>query len=282
MVIKIDEKRLKGMIQEIITETLYGTLPKHNIAGNMYSVALEGKPYLIKEGLIETYPIERVIFSLSGLFDLYSGDDPKERNRVLYTLDHGNDCKYNGTIEIAESKNETQRIEIKVSRKAFNQVDFDKYLLKYGWFCGFAGRLFGYTDMVQFIYEKKFDVEVTDAVMKKRYIYHICPNIYLNRINWKGLKPKFSSWNRFSNPERIYFFLKDIPHDTFIVWVNNFKEGKNINNTDDGWSLLRIDTASLTNNPSFYFDPRMKDGIYTMDNISPESIEIIDFIKGEI
>ena len=50
---------------------------------------------------------------------------------------------------------------------------------------------------------------------------------------------------------------------------------------NDGWSLLKIDTSVLTNNPNFYFDPRMKDGVYTMDTISPESIEIIDYISKE-
>ena len=50
---------------------------------------------------------------------------------------------------------------------------------------------------------------------------------------------------------------------------------------NDGWSLLKIDTSVLTNKPNFYFDPRMKDGVYTMDTISPESIEIIDYISKE-
>lgn len=282
--IKIDEEKLKGLIKEIVEEILFNTLPKHDASGNMYSTILNGKPYLLKEGLICTYPIKNVIFALKSLFNLYDGNDVDERNKILFFLDRQQNYNgYNGVIFYNKySQNNTERIEIKVNENDFNQNDFDKYLLKYGWFCGIYEKLKGYDNLIRLIYEKKFDVDVTDEVIKNKYIYHICPNIYLNKINKTGLKPKFSSWNQFSNPERVYFFMNELTHEEFVLWVNEFNAEKKFDyQRNDGWSLLKIDLSNLTNNPTFYFDPRMKNGVYTMDTISPENIEIVDYISKE-
>lgn len=282
--IKINEKRLGKMVKKIVEEVLFNTLPKHDAAGNMYTTMLEGKPYLIKEGLISTYPIKNVIFALKSLFNLYDGSDLMEKNKILFYLDKQQYYHdYNGIIFYNKySQNNTERIEIIVNENDFNQNDFDKYLLKYGWFCGIYEKLRGYNNLIRLIYEKKFDIDVTEEVIKNKYIYHICPNIYLNKINKYGLKPKFSSWNQYSNPERVYFFMKELTNKEFVLWVNEFNAEKEFNyQKNDGWSLLKIDVSKATNNPKFYFDPRMKNGVYTMDTISPENIEIIDYISKE-
>ena len=278
--INLNEDKLKKIISSVINEVLFGGLPKKEPTGDIYWATLQNKPYVIEEGLIKTYPIENVIHSISGLFDLYAGDDITERNKVLYELDQNEDTEYNGTIEYTSAKNKTKRIEIKVNNETYNQADFDKYFLKYGWFCGYSDKLFGYSNIVRFVYEKKFDIDVTDSIKEREYIYHICPNIYLSRINQRGLVPRFSSWNVFKNPERLYFFIDELSHDDFVKWVKHFKKGKKIYSGNDGWSLLKVDVSKLTNGPTFYFDPRMKNGIYTMDSISPENIEIIDFIDN--
>lgn len=278
--IKLNEHKLKKIISSVINEVLFGGLPKKEPTGDIYWATLQNKPYVMEEGLIKTYPIENVIDSISGLFDLYAGDDITERNKVLYGLDQNEDTEYNGTIEYTSAKNKTKRIEIKVNNETYNQADFDKYFLKYGWFCGYSDNLFGYSNIVRFVYEKKFDIDVTDSIKEREYIYHICPNIYLSRINQRGLVPRFSSWNVFKNPERLYFFIDELSHDDFVKWVKHFKEGKKIYSGNGGWSLLKVDVSKLTNGPTFYFDPRMKNGIYTMDSISPENIEIIDFIDS--
>ena len=282
--IKIDEKRLGKMVKKIVEEVLFNTLPKHDAAGNMYTTMLERKPYLIKEGLISTYPIKNVIFALKSLFNLYDDSDLTEKNKILFYLDKQQYYHdYNGIIFYNKySQNNTERIEIIVNENDFNQNDFDKYLLKYGWFCGIYEKLRGYNNLIRLIYEKKFDIDVTEEVIKNKYLYHICPNIYLNKINKYGLKPKFSSWNQYSNPERVYFFMKELTNKEFVLWVNEFNAEKEFNyQKNDGWSLLKIDVSKATNNPKFYFDPRMKNGVYTMDTISPENIEIIDYISKE-
>jgi len=276
--IKINEADLKDMISSITEKILFGGLPKRDPTGDIHWAFLAGKPYALNEGLISTYPIDDVISSISRLFNLYDGDDYATKNKILYCLDRGEDCEYDGVIESTRAKNETKRIEIKTNRNSLNQNDFDKYFLKYGWFCGYSDDLIAYTNIVRFVYEKKFDIDVTDDIMGKKYIYHICPNIYLSRIDASGLKPKFSSWNTFSNPERVYFFITDISKSDFLNWVKHFKRGKKIHK-DNGWSLLRIDTSQLKNKPTFYFDPRMKNGVYTTDTITPNSIEIIDYIE---
>lgn len=278
MKIKINETRLKNIISEVIRKVLYETRPKQEMEGFLFEAFFKDKPYIIEEGLIKTYPIDRVIFALSGLFDLYKEEDYTERYKTLYKLDNGEEVEFNGVIEKQSSKNKTNRILIKVKNDNFNQNDFDKYLLKYGWFCASSYKMEGYKNIICFVYEKKFDVEVTDFVNEKRYVYHICPNIYLNKIDNKGLVPKYSSWNVFSNPERVYFLINEPSHEDFTNIALNFAGGKEIYSENDGWSLLKVD-VSANKNAKFYFDPRMKGGIYTMDNISPDSIEIIDYIN---
>lgn len=280
--LKINEDRLSKMVTEITKEILFETLPKHDACGNVYSSILEGKPYLIKEGLITSYPMENVVFAIKSLFDLYDKNDELEKNKILYFLDKGQYYNgFHGLIFLNKySQNGTERIEIKTNINDFNQNDFDKYFIKYGWFCAINQKMDAYDNIQRLIYEKKFDVDVTEEVLNNQFLYHICSNIYLNKINKSGLKPKFSSWNVFENPERIYFFLKDMKHEEFCMWADNFSKQKNINyGSHNGWSLLRIDTQNLTNRPTFYLDPRMKDAVYTMDTISPDNIEIIDFIK---
>lgn len=280
--LKINENGLKDIVGHITREVLFETLPKQDAAGNIYTSLLESKPYIVKEGLIHSYPMKNVVSALKSLFTLTTAGSKEEGNRILYFLDKGlHSC--NGLISLNKySENNTERIEIKVNKNDFNQNDFDKYLLKYGWFCSISQRLEGYDNLVRFIYEKKFDVDVTDEVIKNQYLYHICPNIYLNKINTVGLKPKVSSWNAFSNPERVYFFLKELSHEDFVLWAENFSFGKKVNHTlNDGWSLLRVDVSSLTNNPTFYLDPRMRNSVYTTDTISPENIEIVDYLPEE-
>ena len=279
--IKINEERLGEIVKEIVEEILFNTLPRHDEPIDVYWAALQAQPYIIEEGLIKTYPIENVVHAISEMFNMYNYKDKTEKNKELYLLDCG-ESEYSGVIGRSEfSQNKTERIEIIVRRNDFNQSDFDRYFLKYGWFCSFSNKLEFYRNLVCFVYEKKFDVNVTSAVLERKYIYHICPNIYLNRINLKGLVPKFSSWNIYYNPERVYFFMDELSHEQFLKTIRNFNRGKNVYNSNDGWSLLRIDVQSLTISPSFYLDPRMRNGIYTMDTISPENIEIIDHIKEE-
>ena len=279
--LKINKQQLGKIVEKVIEEILFNTLPKHDPCGDIYSTILDSKPYLLDEGLIQSYPIERVVSVLKSLYKLYDGNNKKEQNKILYFLDRGqNYSDFNGIIFLNEySQNNTQRIEIKVNENDFNQEDFDRYLLKYGWYCGISEKQYGYDNIVRFIYEKKFDIDITELVKERRFIYHICPNVYLNKINRVGLKPKISSWNQFKNPERVYFFIKEITHDEFLKWAYDFNWEKNVKRElNHGWSLLKIDTLNLTNNPVFYFDPRMKNGVYTMDSISPKNIEVIDFI----
>lgn len=282
--IKINEKQLRNIVSDVINEILFNSLPKHDPSGNMYHTMLTGKPYIVNEGLIHSYPIDNVIFALTNLFDLSNTKNEEEKKKILYFLDKNQKLNNkNGIITLNKySQNNTERIEIIVNENDFNQNDFDRYLLKYGWFCSVSGKLDSYDNLLRFIYEKKFDVDVTDMVKARKYLYHICPDIYLNKINRVGLKPKISSWNTYSNPERVYFFLKELSHKDFLKWVYNFMEGKNFNyNKTDGWAMLKINIDTLTNNPTFYFDPRMKEGVYTTDTILPENIEIVDYISKD-
>lgn len=118
-------------------------------------------------------------------------------------------------------------------------------------------------DFLAFAFEKKYDEVVTTP----KLVYHITDKKYLDKIKSIGLTPKTKS-KLASHPERIYVSLnKD---EALGLW----KKMKVFIPKEQG-ILLTIDTNKLDN--VFYNDPNfMNRGVYTYNNISPQSITNIE------
>lgn len=113
---------------------------------------------------------------------------------------------------------------------------------------------------VDFVFEKKYDTPYEE---KLDYVYHITDRKYLDKIFQKGLYPKAFS-KRTYHPERIYFAssvynVKQLLDSFFTVHIDNEV-------------ILKVDISNLDIN--LYYDPNTENGLYTIDNIPPQNIEI--------
>jgi len=233
----------------------------------MDTIRLNGDQYVISEGLIRTYPIEKVVECLARLFNLATD------SKLLPQVEAGQ-SKYNGLINIAEGNNDTKEILVFVPDSEYNKENIDKYMNKWGYFCSYKRKYLNKADLIILQYEKKFDIDVTDYIKKSGVIYHIAPNNVVEKIMKKGLIPKNSTW-QFSHEGRVYCFYQPLSDFGFNEFVNDFQYNKKIGKNNNGFSLLQIDVSLLNNDVKFYADPRQINAVYTMDNIPPQAIKII-------
>ena len=240
---------------------------------NMDTVRLNGAQYIIKEGLIKTYPIKEVVGCLARVLNL-----SQNANEILNIINGKIDK--NGYIGMAHGNNDTEAIKVIVEDNENNILTVDKYMNKWGWFIGHKGDVGRGYCLLQ--YEKKFDIEVTDFAKERGFLYHIAPLKVYPKIKAMGLVPKDSTWQqnlKFKHNGRIYLFIEKLSEEGFDYLCNDFT--KNKTNGDDSFVLLKINVGKMTNNPKFYADPRMPNAVYTYDNISPDAIEAIRMWKNE-
>jgi len=231
---------------------------------------------VLNEGLIMSYPIEDVINTLARCNSLLIG------NKMLSIL-RGENTEAKGCIYIAKSPNEnTEDIFVIIPKGKANKEIIDSKMKKYGWVC-VKEMDYVYSDKYQKLaYERKFDIDATDLVCRENYLYHICPNIKVEKILKQGLLPKENSWpswdlsdNTMGDDYRVYLFV-NVPNDMFLAkWKSEFKCGKIVSDKNEGYSLLKIDVSKIGNDKKFYFDPRAKYSVYTREVIPPQAIKKI-------
>jgi len=133
-------------------------------------------------------------------------------------------------------------------------------------------------DAIQIQMEAKYDTEQ----QPEKYYYHLVPDIYLDKVELKGLTPKTKS-KIATHPERVYLLNPDnedeyekvanmlystIPSEEAKAKVKNYY-------------LLRIDADALKDKVKFYDDPNFRIGngaVWTYQNIAPKYIEKIETI----
>jgi hypothetical protein len=140
-----------------------------------------------------------------------------------------------------------------------------------------------------------FDVDSTESIYqqkKQKFLFHITPLVNLEKIKNIGLTPKTNSKLAY-HPERVYF-LKNIENENFIknfigkLFVNN----KNNIELKEKYVVLRIDLdkelkTEIKPKIRFFADPNMSGAVYTLENISPNSIEpvklaTIEFVDDDM
>lgn len=216
-------------------------------------------PFVIEEGLIKTYPADRVVNSISRIFNLKVGN---RNDRSFSDLVNGvSEHEYNGSISIDP---DTERVKV-ILDKDISYDDLCFYFKKYGWLCSEKNDS-------ELIFDKKFDIEINAKQLKHvgiDYLYHFTLKSLEDKIFRQGLVPKFKGDNGFTDgDDRLYFFINE-PNSEAIKDFSVYK-------FNDPVILLKIDVSRL--NPIFKFhrDPRMDDAIYTHEPINPNFIEKID------
>lgn len=123
--------------------------------------------------------------------------------------------------------------------------------------------------------------EVTDEIMKHKYIYHVTPNDIWEIIQKKGMVPKIDK--RSSSLERLYFSTKtdDIDQDfrTQTFANNKIRYAKRDNDElllkryKNGFALLKIDVSKLPKQIRFFEDSGGSNGMFwTYEYIPPYAI----------
>jgi hypothetical protein len=204
---------------------------------------------VLYEGLIFSYPPTKVIKELKkrGFFDVAYNNKTININFLL-------------------SKNNKEKY------KSLN--DFMQNL--FGWFHGVS--IAGKTptkDKLDFLkhsngnvtlqYEAKFDIEVDDI---PEHIYHLTTCDKLKKIQKIGLTPH-DSLDYFNFENRIYFSL----NKEKLKDLSKIKSSITSNNC---FVILNIQVKGFSNRIRFFNDPNFEGGIYTLENIPPQTIEAVE------
>lgn len=238
------------------------------------------QPQMVDEALIHSYDTDVVIRHLCRSFRLADGFK-------TYLKGAG---EYYGYVEKDESENGCSVIIVSLRNENISLLKEITLSMEKacGWFLSFKVKqnLPGHE---AWQYEKKIDNDATSEVMSHDFLYHLCPTSRLQKILHVGLLPKKTTWEIFTlddehtfkdkldqhygwaTIDRVYLFLQK-PSDDFMK--NNPFTAKNV--FTDTYSLLQVNINKLLPNSKFYFDPRSKDAVYTMANIPPKAIKVLN------
>ena len=146
---------------------------------------------------------------------------------------------------------------------------FIKFMNNYGWFLSaylkdgvLVKPTEGITGYEGMRFEPKFDMEAT---LEQRYLYHVTEKSKVPKILKIGLTPKTNSKVTY-HPDRIYLATSD---DSANDIMEMFLEGNHLKEP----VKLRIDRNGMYN--KFLIDSQFLGGVYTLHNIPPTNIEIV-------
>lgn len=231
---------------------------------------LHGSPIYLREGLIRTYPIGKVIESLSKVFNLSTDED--ELERII-----SGESVYDGFIFRSKGSNGCVQISTVIPNNRRNIENLGRYLNKYGYFYGGGKHEITGTEWVQVWWEKKFDEDATEIVHSLGKIYHLCSERAYRRISKQGLTPRASQWKDFVNPERVYFFLYKQDMRALKYYSEDFNNGKT--KSSNRYYLLEIDISKVSEGMKFYYDSRLPEAVYSLEGVSPAAIKIVEEIN---
>ena len=233
-----------------------------------FDIMIDNEPLLIKEGLIMSYPTDRVVDAISSLYHLtISGS----KNNPNYDKLRGNEEEA-GDISIKRPNGKDEVIVVSLPSKDDVFDGINAHLLKYGWVNYRTDETSG---GYEFYFEKRFGdrFSVKQLLKVTDKIYHATSSRLVKKITSQGLTPKESKTPGFDNEPRIYFRV-DMPSKDMAEDLARMK-GDN-----SPAVVLEIDLAALKPSQSFFFDPRWPNSIFTFEPIPPTAIRVMD--DGEL
>lgn len=228
----------------------------------------------VNEGLIMSYPIYKVASIVSKKYGLLT----EEENRYLTNgrIKEIFDLGYKGIFnihDITTSYAKLQFVEIILPKKHISLIEGIKEdMAKCGYIFVMGEDNTQYYDYAEYRFERKFDIDATEFVHEKKYLYHMCSFESYPRIMKQGLTPRESQFEGVKNPSRVYAFFERPSNSDFKYWANDFKTHKEQKIT--GFYMFRIDISKLPKDQKFYFDPRMEHVVYTTQGISPSVLQV--------
>ena len=218
---------------------------------------------LIKEGLIETYPIDTTVCYL--------------RKQLGFVRDFK---KY---ISIVDGEQGLKNIQVTLLNEWRDLNYIKETAIKYLNACGYTlSQTFYEEDRVVMEFESKYTDDISKYLQCGKYLFHISPIKYKDKILNIGLIPK-SKNAKYGFPYRIYLAYSQ-PRAMSLApdleSVSRYAGGF----PNNSYCLFRIDISKLPRNIKFYRDSKYQGGCWTYDNIPPEAIKLImvvDFFEDE-
>lgn len=220
-----------------------------NVYNNIITASLrhdDGKK-LLTEAEFATYPSETTIKYISNALKI----SPK-------------------LFSIKEEENGAQSIFVIILNRRTIKDNIDKAMHLCGYYCARGAYVNGDKRFLSLKYEPKYIDDANGLIRKHKYLFHISPIPYKDKILKNGFIPKSNS-SLFDYPDRCYFFLDTVSKKTILDWIPTFKTYKS-KYTKEQYCLYTIDISKINDNVVFYLDPNLKGGVYTMDNIAPNTI----------
>lgn len=253
-IIKINESQLKDIIFNDIYSISYA---------NPISLKMHDK---INEGYYASYPVEKVKEYITNMFHLNKEQFIVNKNE--------NDDTYTCLVVIYVDIN---NLNTKIS-------NLDKAMSLCGYFRSIINDDVLNGKKIKIIqYEPRHQSDANEFVKENKFLYHITPLYYKDKILSNGFTPK-SKNILFDYPDRIYFFTTKNKKDELLGLALYYDESLNNKRNDSKYVLFELDGEKLSNTIKFYHDPNLANAVYTKENVSPQYIlrhKIIDLSQFE-
>lgn len=232
----------------------------------------------IDEGLITSYPVDKVAKFLTNLYNFISYKEFKEKYKSSLSKFATKTTKH-GIVSVYKNKNNQEIITFIVPdyHEQFTKELIETKLSLIGYI--FVNSVFYRYEpinderWVRLVYEKRYNEKIALDKNHYRYFYHICTQEQYNNIQKRGLKPKVSQMFGINHDERLYFSTMNDMSSIYSIAQNiAINKRKPIGTT---YIMLQID-LSRCSNVDFYYDPRMDNAIYTYEPIPKDAISVVD------
>lgn len=280
-IIKLSEKELRKIVRQYIMEAISTPqffIPlRKNRYSDLPSVEFLNEGLLF-EGVFKSYDVSFVVRYLTEKLNFTTDQEKfasyKAEGFIFCEDDFDNDC-------------DNINLVIPVSYKKMN--DLETIMTACGYSLSHSGKIHDGL-FLQLEYEKNIQNEVRGLVGKYKYIYHLTPSVYVNKIMKQGLVPR--STNTYLNyTPRIYFLLdkNTINYNDVARMLYNRKidDAELLDNEElkkktkeelekykSKYTLLRVKTSNIIGKYKFYIDNNLPNSVYVIENIPPKYIEV--------
>lgn len=217
---------------------------------------------LLSEGLTKSFPLQSTIRYIKRHF----GDAIRDIKQ--------------GTNFINGEPNNNILVSIRTETGLIDKVSRAMALCGYYLAIPFSRIPMGKSVWLQF--EPKYDKSLSDEIRNtEKYLLHLTPEVYISKIKKNGLVPR--SKNQYSAyPERVYLLRGSIPPSEISDMYRMLSTVYNIRRKNPilVYGVVYIGIARLPENLKLFTDPNYPIyGLYTTDNIPPDTIIKIDTIN---
>lgn len=214
----------------------------------------------LDEGLINTYPVDKVIEYVSNYF--------KFNIHQIYKKKAENDI-YHIRVIIANRDNNFEII-----KKAMRLCGYSLGAPK-------ESEIHKYP-VVELQFEPEHQTDESKKIRKEeKVLYHLTPMYNLGKIKHIGFSPRLRN-ELFSYPSRLYFLRGSVDENEILNLGKQLCKYNSSLGNDKKYALITLDLKKIPNDIKMFLDPNYLYGIFVTENISSDvivDIKEVDFKK---